>query len=179
MPSPTFYQNVHGGEEFYVDFGDLQNGGCKSSKRHANHNIPVLGSTVSKTKRWIGELMNELGWEEAPKAYHGLRAVLHALRDHLTIHEVADFSSQLPLLLRGVFYDGWQPDRVPVKDRSRQAFLNRISDAFPDDRSVDALQLTHAVLVVVRRHVSQGELADIASVLPKSLRDLLFPSQPS
>lgn len=179
MTSPTFYQNVHGVEEFYVDIDSLPNASNSSTKRQPKHNIPVLAATVSKTKRWIGELMNELGWEEAQKAYHGLRAVLHALRDHLTIHETADFASQLPLLLRGVFYEGWQPDSVPLKNRSQEAFLSAISSAFPDDQSVDAIQLTHAVLNVIRRHVSHGEMSDIADVLPKSLRQLLFPSPPS
>lgn len=45
----------------------------------------MLASTVQKAKQWVKELMQELQWDEAQKAYHGLRAVSHTLRDRLTI----------------------------------------------------------------------------------------------
>lgn len=82
-----------------------------------------------------------------------MRAVLHALRDRLTIHGTADFASQLPMLIRGMFYECWQPDQVPVKDRTKDAFLTRVARAFPGDPSVDPEILTREVLRVVAFHV--------------------------
>jgi len=35
--------------------------------------------------------------------------------DRLPITIAANFAAQLPELLRGVFYDGWSPSRVPIK----------------------------------------------------------------
>ncbi|QDT01957.1 hypothetical protein K227x_03270 [Rubripirellula lacrimiformis] len=106
--------------------------------------------------------------------YHGMCAVLHALRDRLTIHETADFAAQLPMLIRGMFYEGWQPDQIPVKHRSKEAFLGHVCEAFPDDQSVDPEKLTRAVLKMVASHVGKREMDDIQAIIPKPLREL-FP----
>lgn len=170
MAGTTVYRNVHGGVEFFVIADDVP-GGTESSSRE-NRNIPAFASTVQKTKHWIRELMHELQWDDAQKTYHGMRAVLHALRDRLTIHEAADFASQLPMLIRGLFYEGWRPDSVPVKDRTKKAFLAHVFKAFPGDQRVDPEKLTRAVLKIVGSHVSDGEMKDIQAIIPKPLREL-------
>lgn len=175
MTSTTIYQNVHGVEEFLVVSMDEPI--HPDSQRRLHKNIPTLASTVQKTKQWVGELMQELQWNDAQKAYHGMRAVLHAVRDRLTIHEAADFAAQLPLLIRGMFYEGWKPDSVPVKDRTKEAFLAHVFNAFHDDRSVDPERLTRCVLDIVSRHVSAGEMKDIRSIIPKHLHEF-FPDIP-
>jgi uncharacterized protein (DUF2267 family) len=173
MANTTVNQNVHGAHELFV----VDDKPVHPQSHHSEHkNIPALASTVQKTKQWIAELMRELQWEDAQKTYHGLRAVLHALRDRLTIHETADLAAQLPMLLRGMYYEGWQPGQVPVKDREKDAFLTHIFKAFPNDQSVDPEQLTHAVLKIVAAHVSEGEMDDIRPILPKPLLEL-FPKK--
>jgi uncharacterized protein (DUF2267 family) len=170
MNNTTVYRNVHGAEEFYVVVEDEPRIEGESKRKHSN--VPVLASTVQKTKHWISEVMVELQWEDAQKTYHGMRAVLHTLRDRLTIHETADFAAQLPMLIRGMFYECWQPDQVPVKDRTKEAFLVHVGKAFAGDQSVDPEILIRAVLRVVARHVSEGEMEDIEAIVPKSLRGL-------
>ncbi len=172
MPSTSVYQSVHGvNVSFLIEEDDPNH----PETHHREHkNIPTLASTVQKTKQWISELMQELQWDDAQKTYHGMRAVLHALRDRLTIHETADFAAQLPMLLRGMFYEGWLPDSVPVKDRTKEAFLAHVFKAFGNDQSVDPERLTHSVLKVVAQHVSEGEMDDIRSIIPKPLLEL-FP----
>ncbi|QEG00620.1 hypothetical protein Mal15_46910 [Stieleria maiorica] len=178
MAGKVVYQNVHGIEECFIIADDEPGDQSGSSKAlHRPHkNVPALAATVQKTKHWIKALMRELQWEDARKAYHGLCVVLHVLRDRLTIHETADLASELPMLLRGMFYEGWQPDHVPVKDRSKAAFLTHVSEGFPNDPEVDAERLTRAVLSVLARRVSEGEINDIRAVIPESLREL-FPKR--
>ncbi len=174
MTGTTDYQNVHGVNEFLiVNANEPIN---PESRHRTNKNIPTFASTVQKTKQWVCELMQELQWDDAQKTYRGLRAVLHALRDRLTIHESADFAAQLPMLLRGLFYEGWQPDAVPVKDRTKEAFLAHVFKAFINDQSVDPERLTRCVLKVAAKHVSEGEVEDIRAILPRSLHDL-FPDR--
>lgn len=45
--------------------------------------------------------MEELDWQDRHAAYLALRATLHALRDRLTVEEVAELGAQLPMLIRG------------------------------------------------------------------------------
>lgn len=43
------------------------------------------------------------------QAYSILRVVLPSRRDRLQVEEVAHLSAQLPMLVRGFFFEGWQP----------------------------------------------------------------------
>jgi uncharacterized protein (DUF2267 family) len=66
--------------------------------------------TVHKTNTLLKQIETELGWEnQRSMSYTALRAVLHALRDRLTVQEAADLAAQLPLLVIGIFYEGWDP----------------------------------------------------------------------
>lgn len=173
----TPIMNVHGAEEFYVDyFPEQQNKsrpGEYVSSKPIRSNIPAFASTVQKTKQWVVELMQLLQWEDGQKAYHGLRVVLHALRDRLTVKEATDLAAQLPTLIRGMYYECWQPSHVPVRDRTKEDFLTHVFKSFPGDTSVDPERLTHAVLHVLKNHVSEGEIEDIAAILPAPLRDFV------
>ena len=71
--------------------------------------LDVFDTTVQKTNVWLKDIMQELGWEDRHKAYMGLRTTLHALRDRLTPEEAAQFGAQLPMLIRGLYYEGWTP----------------------------------------------------------------------
>lgn len=53
-----------------------------------------------------------------------LRRVLRALRDRLPPEEASHLASELPMLLEGVFYEGWRPASTPVRIRDRREFLD-------------------------------------------------------
>jgi uncharacterized protein (DUF2267 family) len=67
----------------------------------STHAIAPIEHAVRTTSSWITELAEDLGWEDRWRAYKALGAVLHALRDRLTVAETADLGAQLPLLIRG------------------------------------------------------------------------------
>jgi uncharacterized protein (DUF2267 family) len=134
--------------------------------------ISAFDTTIQKSNAWIRDLMDELDWDEPQRAYHGLRAVLHALRDRLPLAEVADLSSQLPMLIRGVFFENWRPSQTPVADRTREEFFEHVYENFPGDMEVDAAELVRAVFWLLSNHISEGEIEDIVRTLPKQLREL-------
>ena len=98
--------------------------------------------------------------------------VLHALRDRLTVDEAADLGAQLPLLIRGLYYEGWDPSSTPVKERHREVFLHHITAAFQGDAGIFPEGIAWAVFKVLERHVSSGEIKDILHVLPREIRSL-------
>jgi uncharacterized protein (DUF2267 family) len=116
--------------------------------------------------------MQALGWEDRHKAYGGLRTTLHALRDRLTPEETAQFGAQLPMLIRGLYYEGWTPTGKPGKVRHKAEFLTPIRDHFRDDWHVEPEEIARAVLQVLARHVSAGEIEDIKQLLPQELKEL-------
>jgi uncharacterized protein (DUF2267 family) len=134
--------------------------------------IPHIEASVHTTNVWLKELAQELGWEDRERVYHGLRSVLHALRNRLTMDEAADLGAQLPLLIRGLYYEGWDPSSAPVKERHKEAFLHHIAADFGDDPEVYPEGIAWAVFKVLMRHVSTGEIKDVLDVLPREIRSL-------
>jgi uncharacterized protein (DUF2267 family) len=100
---------------------------------------------------------------------------LHELRDRLTIQEVAQLAAQLPMLVRGFYYEGWNPTGKPEKERSEEQFLAHIARHFQDDDAVDPELVARAVFTLLEKHVSEGEIEDVRQVLPSSLRRLWPP----
>src|SRR5574341_130268 len=116
----------------------------------SNTIMDVFGASLQKTQVWFNDLMSELGWEEKPqKAYLALRTALHALRDRLTVEEAVHLGAQLPILIRGVYYEGWKLTGKPVKERHKSEFLDHIAAAFRNDDTVDPEKVMRAVLKVL------------------------------
>jgi uncharacterized protein (DUF2267 family) len=134
--------------------------------------LDIFDSTIQKSNLWLKDLMQDLGWDDRHKAYQGLRITLQTLRDRLTIEEAAQLAAQLPLLLRGTYYEGWNPTGHPTKDRHLTAFLAPIRAHFRHDPRVDGEEVARAVFKVLANHISVGEIQDILHALPKELQDL-------
>jgi uncharacterized protein (DUF2267 family) len=134
-----------------------------------------LDTTIEKTNLVLKDIEEVYGWpkERRNQSYLALRVVLHAVRDRMTINEAAQFAAQLPLLIRGIFYEGWDPTDVPQKP-SREEFLQRIRRDF---RFVDVdggmELLVQTVLGALRRYVTDGEWEDIRTNMPKDLATVL------
>ena len=134
--------------------------------------LDVFDATLQKTNIWLKDIMQELRWEDRHKAYVSLRTTLHALRDRLTLEETAQFGAQLPMLIRGLYYEGWTPTGKPDKVRHKADFLAPIRAYFQDDWDVEPEEVARAVLHVITAHVSAGEIEDIKLLLPKELKEL-------
>lgn len=124
--------------------------------------LEVLETTYQKTHEWIARIAQALHIDKGD-AYKALRAVLQTLRD------------RLPLLLRGLYYEGWKPSQVPVK-MSAQEFLQAVQEKIVSDRVIDPVRTTESVLLVTTSHVSADELDKIMRILPKDLQ-ALWPSE--
>jgi uncharacterized protein (DUF2267 family) len=134
--------------------------------------ITSIERAVHVTNIWLKELMEELNWDDRQRAYHAFGSVLHALRDRPTVVEAADLGAQLPLLIRGLFYEGWHPSGKPVKERKKEDFLAHIAAAFRGHAEVFPEEVAWAAFKVLERHVSAGEIRDIQHVLPTEIRSL-------
>jgi uncharacterized protein (DUF2267 family) len=135
--------------------------------------LDVFDITLQKTHVWLHDIMTELACEGDRKAaYVALRSVLHALRDHLTIEEATDLGAQLPMLIRGIYYEGWTLSGKPVKERTKEAFLAHLRHAFTDNETVNVENVARAVFRVLATHVDTGEIAHVKRLLPAALRSL-------
>src|SRR6267154_1167620 len=127
-------------------------------------------TTVDKTNHILRQIEETYGWpkERRNQSYAALRAVLHALRDRLTVEEAAHLAAQLPMLIRGLYYEGWDPSHVPVK-MNREQFLARVRREFPFEVGDGIEPLVQTVFHSLRRHITDGEWKNVMSTMPKDL----------
>jgi uncharacterized protein (DUF2267 family) len=132
----------------------------------------IIARSVEKTNIWLEELAGELGTSARGTAYDALRAFLHALRDRLTVEESAQLAAQLPTLIRGIYFEGWQPARTPQRYGDVETFLARVADEAGLHGETEASSAAAAAARVLERHVSGGEIEDILAILPAAIRPI-------
>jgi uncharacterized protein (DUF2267 family) len=132
-------------------------------------------TTLHKTNRILRQIEESCGWpkERRNQSYNAMRAVLHAMRDRLTVDEAAHFAAQLPMLVKGVYYDGWDPSRVPKK-MHRDEFLSQIrSEMPPYEVRGGTEKLVTSVAQALRLYVTEGEWQDMKAEMPRDLAGML------
>jgi uncharacterized protein (DUF2267 family) len=134
--------------------------------------LDVFDHTIQTTNLWLKELMEKLETDDRHRAYLALRSVLHAVRDRLTVDEAAHLGAQLPMLVRGIYYEGYHPANRPVKERTREEFLAHIVEQFRKDPEVDPERIARAVFSLLNGKITKGEIEDVRHSLPKPIREL-------
>ena len=131
-----------------------------------------IDTTLHTTDLWLCDLMEDLGWQDRSRAYRALQIVLHALRDRLPLEAVAALGSQLPLLVRGIYYEGWSPSETPLQESDKEGFLSQIATAFKNDPEVDPERVARAVFMVLKRYATSGQIRNEGLILPPEIRVL-------
>ena len=103
--------------------------------------------------------------------------MLHKLRDRLTVNLAAHLGAQLPLLIRGVYYDQYEPGHMPSELRGREDFVAEVAEWLSDTRPVDPDEACRSVFRVLSRHISEGQVEKVRDALPKSLRNLWYEAE--
>jgi uncharacterized protein (DUF2267 family) len=138
----------------------------------SSQGLEVIDHTVQLTHEWINELCERLDWDSHRDALRLLRATLRQIRDHLGHDEVAQFSAQMPLLVRGMFFEGWTPAHTPIQNRNADHFLSAISAQVGDVAGWRGADDIVAVFKTLNTKISAGEIADIKASLPKAIRQM-------
>ncbi|MEV4659776.1 DUF2267 domain-containing protein [Micromonospora sp. NPDC049301] len=136
--------------------------------------ISAFESSLDKTNLILKDIENAYGWpkDRRNQSYAALRTVLHLLRDRLPVNESVEFAQQLPIMVRGIYFDGWNPSDVPIK-LNRDDFLYEVRQGFPYDVEGGPERVTQVVLDTLRRHVTQGEWQDVKDTMPRDLARML------
>ncbi|MEZ5829650.1 MAG: DUF2267 domain-containing protein [Dongiaceae bacterium] len=138
--------------------------------------LEVLDTSIQKTNIWLKELMERLETADRHRAYMALKVTLHALRDRLSVEEAAQLGAQLPLIVRGLFYEGWRPTVRSDRASSWENFMKPVYLAVCQDGSCTPEEVVSAVFDLLSRHVTSGEIDDVIAQLPRDIRSL-WPAQ--
>lgn len=132
--------------------------------------LEVLETTVQKTHQWL-DAISDRSHLDTHQSYQALRAVLQTLRDRLPANEAAHLAAQLPILIRGIFYEGWRPSDAP-DPMDYSLFMRKIADKIVTPRSIDPETVAKHVFGVMEDFLAEGELEKISRILPKEFQDL-------
>lgn len=134
--------------------------------------IKVFDKTEQKTMRWINHVADNMGSTDVQRSYKILRAVLHATRDRMIPDEAVQFGAQLPMLVRGFYYEGWHPRDKPHKYRHKTQFLEEVQKEVPSLDYVQLERATTAVFETLESEMPGDELKQVRQSLPEELREL-------
>ncbi|HEX9806658.1 MAG TPA: DUF2267 domain-containing protein [Alteraurantiacibacter sp.] len=140
--------------------------------------LDVFDKTIQTTHVWLDEISERIG-PDRQLAWKVLSTVLHKLRDRLQPDLAAHLGAQLPLLVRGAYYDLYEPSKQPLENTGGEEFVAEVSDWLSDARPVDPNDAIAAVFAVLDSHVSQGQLDKVRHALPRSIRVLWQVEEPS
>lgn len=133
----------------------------------------VWDKTVLRGNEWLTALGRDLGCHNVHLSLYVMRSVLHVLRDRLPPDEAVELAAQMPLIIKGLYFDGWDPSRTPVPARTKEEFLSlvaqRLQRGLPD---ADPEELTRAVFRLIAERVSPGDIRDLLRVLPAEIADM-------
>jgi len=131
--------------------------------------LEVFDKTIQTTHIWLNEITEVIG-PDRQLAWKVLSTVLHKLRDRLPVEVAAHLGAQLPLLVRGVYYDQFQPAKQPTRCRDLDEFVAEVQEWLADVRPVNATDAVDAVFGTLGRHVPEGQLAIVRHALPETIR---------
>jgi uncharacterized protein (DUF2267 family) len=139
--------------------------------------LDVFDKTLQTTNIWLDELMGDQAiGPDRQIAWHVLGAVLRAVRNRIPLDLAAHLGAQLPLLVRGAYYDQFRPADQPERLRSLDQFLEHVGAELATTRPVNVRDATRAVFQVVSRHVDRGQIAKVRQSLPEEIL-VLWPDE--
>jgi uncharacterized protein (DUF2267 family) len=134
--------------------------------------LPVFDTTVQETNLWLKAVMEGLHTDDRHLAYVALRATLHALRDRLGPENAVHLAAQLPMLLRGLYYEGWRLGASQTKERTQTDFLEHVRRELPRGSGIDPNLAARAVFGVMWEKLDLGEVGKVIDLLPAELKEL-------
>jgi uncharacterized protein (DUF2267 family) len=133
--------------------------------------LEVFDRTLQITNTWLDEVMETLP-RDRKLAWHILGSVLRTIRDRVPVNLSAHLGAQIPLLVRGTYYDQWRPSETPKAWRSADEFLSIISEELSSQKPVDAKDAAQAVFRVLNHHVDPNQVEKVRHALPEDVQAL-------
>ncbi len=131
--------------------------------------------------QFLSQLADELNMSaDQERVLRILKAVLHGIRNRIVPVESAQLISQLPMMIKAVYVDGWQIGKHQERIATFEEFVAEvyhIGGGFNELAFASRMEVVNAiqaVLKVLKNHVSEGEFNDILVSMPIKLQSALL-----
>ena len=144
--------------------------------------FPDFDKYAAKGTEIVNMLAEDLGVPD-DKAGRILRTVLHAMRNRLSIDESIQVISQLPMALKSVYVDQWDPRHSFHRIHHLNEFIDEVRKYDTDDAAIgfgndESVKLAvKAVFRTLNYHLSVSEFRDLIAVLPKEVKEFIQSSR--
>lgn len=140
-----------------------------------------VGKYVEETHLFLNKLAEELGNpEDTDTAARIVVAVFSGLRDRIPTEESFHLMSQLPLILKGVYVDGWDVSKEIKKSSNLTEFIEEVRSHNPRTQARDfgtdeqALERIQLVIQALRDYLSDGQIEHLKNSFPKNIAERIF-----
>ncbi|MDX1653197.1 MAG: DUF2267 domain-containing protein [Brumimicrobium sp.] len=136
---------------------------------------------AQEASEYANELADKLDHpNEKQRAMIAWKAVMHTVRDRIEIAESFHLISQLPLILKGVYTEGWKYSDKPLLDYKTIDEMNRevkiLQERYGErdfDWNMPTEEITSRVLDSLVKYVDSGQLTHVRDQMPKELQELV------
>jgi len=142
----------------------------------SNTGLEIFDKTLHETNHWLKIVMQELATNDRHVAFSALRAGLHALRDRIGPVNAVHLGAQLPMLLRGAYYEGWRPASETPRERHVEEFLRHVDANLPRSSQVGPEAVARATFSALAECLDTGEVQKVLILLPREM-GVLWPDQ--
>lgn len=135
--------------------------------------VTALNHTLEETTAWLEQLRQDGPFETQQQAYSHLRAVLHAVRDRLTVEEAVHFAAEMPMLVRGFYFEGWKPSLAPNEHRKTvEDFLEAVGESLHalDAQTPQIRESAEAVLRLITDRLAEGQIRHVRGQMPEAMQ---------
>lgn len=129
-----------------------------------------MDRTIQTAMEWMHGIKDELKWDDDDRIYNATKAVLQAVRDRMPVEKAVQFSAQLPVIMKGMYFDQYDPTGKPLTIRSREEFFELVRSNFVGN--LDAEDAVKGVMRGLHRKMPDEAFNDIRNAFPENLRDL-------
>ena len=134
--------------------------------------LSTFDKTLQTSNEWLHEIEEALHLEDRQQSYHALRGVLFSLRDRLPVDEAMDLAAELPMLIRGIYFEGYKAANKPDKYNAGE-FLRHVEQELHAGGVTNAPNdVTRCVLGILSNHISDGEAQQIHDAMPGDIQGL-------
>lgn len=142
--------------------------------------IHYFDKHVKEINEFVKDLSIELGHpDDQTQTIRLLRAVLHTVRDRITISESFDLLAQLPMMLKALYVEQWKYSEKPPLDYSDisgfKEAVEREQERMGEqkfDWEESTEDLARIVLASLRKYLTDGQAIHIMDQMPKEVKSI-------
>jgi uncharacterized protein (DUF2267 family) len=94
------------------------------------------------------------------------------LRDRVGADNAVHLGAQMPMLLRGAYYEGWRPAATPTRERRLGDFIEHVQAELPKDSAVNPAEAARASFSAMSQCLDRGEMLKLRGILPHEVLNL-------